>query len=238
MITHNLIINNISVYFDMVIRLLCIVVAADCGLWLKQDCFDTHYAYACTLLLLAILLSLQLLLLLLRENRDTLFVKGTGPTSLDVTKPRPSSLTRPMRSCHVMVSHPLANVNVTNEKALVEDWDVKEFLSTLSIFVMKKWQSEALFQISSHFTVSSVFQHFDHLCDEKVTQTHAHVQHDASYQSKVVSNQSDLERLKRPQKCHSEMSSQNSQDSLLQAFLSTLSIFVMKKWKSEALFQI
>ena len=59
---------------------------------------------------------------------------------------------------------------------------LQAFLSTLSIFVMKKWQSEA-----------------------------CHVQQDASYQSKVVSNQSDLVRLKRSQKCHSEMSSsQNS----------------------------
>ena len=63
----------------------------------------------------------------------------------------------------------------------------KRFLSTLSMFMW--WISDNL--------------------------RHVYVQQDASYQSKVVSNQSDLERLKRPQKCHSEMSSQNSRFSFI-----------------------
>ena len=79
---------------------------------------------------------------------------------------------------------------------------LQAFLSTLSIFVMKKWQSEALFKISSYFTVSSVLEHFEHLCDEKV----GNLRHCFKF----------------------------SLISLLQAFLSTLSMFVMKKWQSEA----
>ena len=77
---------------------------------------------------------------------------------------------------------------------------------------MKKWQSEALFKISSYFTVSSVSGAlWACLWWKSDNLRHAHVQQDASYQSKVVSNQSDLVRLKRSQKCHSEMSSsQNS----------------------------